>query len=59
MSGTNNIVKYDLTIEFDEKWVEGMGIDGLTEHLRAKIELALGSHPHDRGKVKRFQRIKR
>jgi hypothetical protein len=55
MSSGNNVVKYSLTIEFNEKWVQGMGIEGLTEYLQAKIALALGSHPHDRGQLKKMR----
>ena len=59
MSATNNIVKYSLIIEFNEKWVEGMGIDGLSEWIRSRIELSLGSHPTDRGRIKKFKIVGR
>ena len=52
----DNTYKYRLVIEFDPGWLDGMGIDALTEHLRAKLELALGAYPHSRGRIKRFQR---
>jgi len=50
-------VKYRLVVDFDDKWIEGMGLEGLTEHIRARIEACLGSHPLERGTIVKFHRL--
>ena len=50
-------VKYRLVIDFDDKWIEGMGLDGLTEHIKSRIEACLGSHPMERGKIVKLYRL--
>ena len=49
-------VKYRLVIDFDDKWIEGMGLEGLTDHIKARIEACLGSHPSDRGNLVKLAR---
>ena len=50
--------RYSLVIDYNARWVEGMGIESLTEYLEAKIALFLGSYPTARGTIKKLKLLK-
>ena len=58
MEQNGTTVKYNLVIDYDPMWFKNYGVENLSEWIRTRLELALGSSiGNSRGTIKKFKRV--